>query len=109
MNGANKYIVKMDKEPPVDAFWSLTMYNASDKMLVENPIQRYKVGTDTQGLKKGPGGSVTIAVQHQQPEDEGVNWLPAPEGDFYVILRMYQPGDDVLDGTYQMPQMNRVQ
>lgn len=108
LNGANKYIIKMDKEPPVDAFWSLTMYNASDKMLVENPIQRYKVGTDTDGLKKGPDGSVTIAVQHDQPEDESVNWLPAPEGDFYVILRMYQPSDEVLDGSYQLPQMNRV-
>jgi hypothetical protein len=89
LNGSNKYVVKMDKEPPVGAFWSLTMYNAADKMLVENPIQRYKVGTDTQGLKKGPDGSVTIAVQSDQPDQStDANWLPAPKGDFYVILRM---------------------
>jgi hypothetical protein len=68
LNGANKYIVKMDKAPPVDAFWSLTMYNATDKMLVENPIQRYKVGTDTQGLKKGADGSITIAMQSDPPD-----------------------------------------
>ncbi|TXR46877.1 DUF1254 domain-containing protein [Phyllobacterium endophyticum] len=108
LNGANKYVIKMDEQPPVDAFWSLTMYNASDKMLVENPIQRYKVGTDTQGLKKAADGSLTIAVQNEKPDDADVNWLPAAKGDFYVILRMYQPSDAVLDGTYQMPQMTRV-
>lgn len=105
LNGGNKYILKMDSEPPVDAFWSLTMYNASDKMLVENPIQRYKVGTDTQGLKKGSEGSVTIAIQNEQPSDDSVNWLPAPKGDFYMILRMYQPTDAALSGTWQLPQV----
>jgi hypothetical protein len=109
LNGANKYVVKMDKVPPVGAFWSLTMYNAADKMLVENPIQRYKVGTDTKGLKTGADGSITIAVQNEQPDEAAnVNWLPAPKGDFYVILRMYQPSDAILDGTYKLPQMTRV-
>ncbi len=105
LNGGNKYILKMASEPPVDAFWSLTMYNASDKMLVENPIQRYKVGTDTQGLKKGSDGSITIAIQNGQPSDGNVNWLPAPKGDFYMILRMYQPGEAALSGTWQLPQV----
>jgi len=109
LNGSNKYVVKLDREPPVNRFWSLTMYNAADKMLVENPIQRYKVGTDTQGLKKGTDGSITIAVQNEQPaEATDVNWLPAPKGDFYVILRLYQPSDAIFDGTYQLPQMTRV-
>ncbi|XIA66285.1 DUF1214 domain-containing protein [Bradyrhizobium sp. TZ2] len=109
LNGANKYVVKLDKEPPVDAFWSLTMYNASDKLLVENPIKRYKVGTDTAGLKKAANGSITIAVQNDAPDQAAnVNWLPAPKGDFYVILRMYQPSDAVLSGSYQMPQMVRL-
>jgi hypothetical protein len=109
LNGSNKYVVKLDKEPPVDAFWSLTMYNAEDKRLVENPIQRYKVGTDTQGLKKGADGSITIAVQNEQPDQASdVNWLPAPKGDFYVILRLYQPSDAILNESYPMPQMTRV-
>lgn len=109
LNGANKYLVKLVKEPPVGAFWSLTMYNAEDKMLVENPIQRYKVGTDTAGLKKGGDGSIAIAVQSEAPDQAAnVNWLPAPKGDFYVILRMYQPSDAILDGTYKLPQMTRV-
>jgi hypothetical protein len=109
LNGSNKYVVKLDSAPPVNGFWSLTMYNAADKMLVENPIQRYKVGTDTRGLKKGADGSITIAVQNEQPaEAADVNWWPAPKGDFYVILRLYQPSDAILDGTYQLPQMTRV-
>jgi hypothetical protein len=109
LNDANKYVVKLGKEPPVNGFWSLTMYNAADKMLVDNPIQLYKVGTDTQGLKKGADGSITIAIQNEQPaEAKDVNWLPAPQGDFYVILRVYQPSDAILGGTYQLPQMARV-
>lgn len=108
LSGANKYELTMASEPPVDAFWSLTMYNAADKMLVANPIQRYKVGTDTEGLKKRAGGSVTIAIQNEQPaQATDTNWLPAPAGDFYVILRMYQPTDAILDGTWQLPQVTR--
>ena len=56
LNGANRYVVKFDSEPPIGAFWSLTMYNASDKMLVENPINRFKVGTDTKGLVRAEDG-----------------------------------------------------
>ena len=108
LSGANKYEVTMTTEPPVDAFWSLTMYNAADKMLVDNPIQRYKVGTDTKGLKTGADGSVTIAIQHEQPDAAtDANWLPAPASDFYVILRMYQPDDAILDGTWQLPEVTR--
>lgn len=109
LNGAHRYELKMSQEPPVDAFWSLTMYNADDKMLVENPIDRYKVGTDTEDLKKAADGSVTIVIQADQPDGASeVNWLPAPTGDFYLILRMYQPSDAILDGTYQLPQVIRT-
>ena len=94
LNGANKYVVRFAKEPPVGAFWSLTMYNAGDKMLVENPIHRYKVGTDTQGLKREANGTLVVSIQADQPTD-GTNWLPTPKGDFYVILRMYQPSDEI--------------
>jgi hypothetical protein len=108
LSGANKYELVMTTEPPVDAFWSLTMYNAEDKMLVENPIHRYKVGTDTEGLKKGADGSVTVAIQNEQPDPAtDSNWLPAPTGDFYMILRLYQPTDAILDGTYPLPQVTR--
>jgi hypothetical protein len=109
LNGANRYVVKLSSAPPVDAFWSLTMYNADDKMLVPNELNRYKVATDTQGLKTAADGSITIPIQASKPEGENAaNWLPAPKGGFYVILRMYQPKQEVLNNTWQMPQLVKV-
>ena len=109
LNGANRYVVKLSSAPPVNAFWSLTMYNADDKMLVPNELNRYKVGTDTQGLKVAADGSITIPIQAAKPEGENsANWLPAPNGPFYVILRMYQPRPEVLDNTWQMPQLTKA-
>ncbi|GAU85996.1 DUF1254 domain-containing protein [Bosea sp. BIWAKO-01] len=110
LSGANRYVIKFDREPPVNAFWSLTMYDDADKMLVANPIARYKVGTDTQGLVRASDGSITIPVQAEKPEAAAAaNWLPAPKGNFYVILRLYQPSDAILNGAYQLPQMRKVQ
>lgn len=109
LNGANKYVLKFDRLPPVNAFWSLTMYNGADKMLVDNPIQRYKVGTDTVGLKPAADGSTTIPIQADQPSgDNAANWLPAPKGDFYIMLRLYQPNDEILSGAYQLPQVTKA-
>jgi hypothetical protein len=108
LSGANRYVVRLASARPVNAFWSLTIYNASDKMLVENPINRYKVGTDTQGLVKGSDGSISIPIQAEKPTGENAtNWLPAPKGGFYLILRLYQPTDAILNGTYALPQVTR--
>lgn len=110
LNGANRYVVKFDHEPPVGAFWSLTMYDDSDKMLVPNSIHRYKVGTDTKGLKRAADGSITIPIQADTPQgNDAVNWLPAPKGNFYMLLRLYQPSEAILNGTYQLPQVKKVQ
>lgn len=109
LNGANRYVIKFDSAPPVNAFWSLTMYNAGDKMLVANPINRYKVGSGTQPLKPAADGSITIPIQSDRPDGaHAENWLPAPKGDFYVILRLYQPTDRILSGAYQLPQLRKV-
>ena len=86
----------------MNAFWSLTMYNASDYMLVANPIDRYAIRDRTPGLKYNADGSLDIYIQHDAPADTS-NWLPAPKGDFYLILRMYQPKAEVLNGTYRLP------
>jgi hypothetical protein len=100
------YRLSFTKAPPVGAFWSLTMYDATDKMLVDNPINRYKVGLDTQGMKIDSGGSSTIAIQHDEPQGaDKENWLPAPKGGFYLMLRMYPPNGDILDGAYALPQL----
>lgn len=109
LNGANRYEITFDKAPPVGAFWSLTAYNAADKMLVENPIHRYKVGSDTVGLVTRADGSFTIPVQHDAPQGpDKANWLPAPEGDFYLILRMFQPSEEILSGAYPLPRLRTV-
>ena len=63
LSGENSYTIRFASPPPVDAFWSLTVYNAGDKLLVDNPIGRYKVGTDTQGLVTAPDGSITITLR----------------------------------------------
>ncbi|CAM3996312.1 DUF1254 domain-containing protein [Bordetella tumbae] len=109
LDGSNRYTLKFDTLPPVNAFWSLTMYNADDKMLVANEIQRYEVGSDTEGLTKAKDGSLTIPIQHEKPtSDNAANWLPAPDGPFYVILRMYQPNEDILSGKWMIPDLMRA-
>lgn len=110
LTGANRYELRFAKAPPVDAFWSATLYNADDKMLVENPIDRYKVGSETPGLKTNADGSISITIQHGEPHGpEKSNWLPAPKGDFFLVLRFYQPRKELLDGTYRLPQLIKVQ
>lgn len=110
LNGGSRYVMHFANGnlPPVDAFWSLTAYNASTYMLVPNPIFRYAIGDRTQGLQYNPDGSLDIYIQADAPEGKESNWLPAPEGNFYLILRMYQPKPDVLGGTYQIPPVRKV-
>ena len=77
--------------------------------LVENPINRYSIGDRTPGLKYNDDGSLDIYIQHDSPgPDKESNWLPAPEGDFRPLLRMYQPRLEALDGTYMLPPIRRV-
>jgi hypothetical protein len=109
LNGARKYVLHFDELPPVDAFWSVTMYNMPKFYLAANPIKRYSIGDRTPGLKYNPDGSLDIYMQHESPgPDKESNWLPAPEGDFRPILRMYQPRPEALDGTYVLPPIRRV-
>ncbi|MED5608085.1 DUF1214 domain-containing protein [Pseudomonas sp. JH-2] len=110
LDGQHPYRLTFAKAPPVGAFWSLTLYNAGDKMLVDNPIGRYKIGSDTPGLQVAADGSISIPIQHDQPRSEDkANWLPAPKGAFYLLLRLYQPDAAILDGRYALPQVSRVQ
>jgi hypothetical protein len=110
LDGANKYTLTFSKDglPPVDAFWSLTMYDA-DSFLVPNPINRYALG-DRSGMKTGKDGSLTIYIQHDAPPsaDEKANWLPAPAGPFRLALRLYAPKKEAADGTWTPPPIKRV-
>jgi hypothetical protein len=109
LHGANRYELRLESPPPVDAFWSLTMYDVPDFYLVANPIDRYSIGDRTPGLQTGPDGSVTIYLQSDSPgPDREANWLPTPAGAFRPIMRMYQPQQPVLDGTYVLPAIRKV-
>ncbi|MEL7696459.1 MULTISPECIES: DUF1214 domain-containing protein [Pantoea] len=107
LSGASSYTLTLNSEPPVNAFWSVTIYDADTKMLVDNPLNRYKIGSDTQGLVKDKDGSLNITLSHTQPEDKNANWLPAPEGNFYLLFRLYQPKDSVMDGSWKLPEVVR--
>lgn len=109
-NGTNNYIITFGPEqtPPVDAFWSITMYN-EEKYFYDNPINRYSVGKYTEGLKTNEDGSLDIYIQNQNPgSDKESNWLPSPPNGFYMILRMYLPEEQVLNGTWTPPPVELV-
>jgi hypothetical protein len=96
--------------PSNKAFWSLTMYDGKTQLLVANPLKRYLLNSTTlKSYKYGADGSLTLYVSHANPgPSKQSNWLPAPDGPFYSILRVYLPGDAVLDGTWKKPQMQPV-
>jgi len=79
--------------PPVDAFWSVTLYDA-DRFLYRNPLQRHAIGDRTRGLKHDADGGLTLHFSHRAPADMA-NWMPAPAGPFYLILRLYHPREEV--------------
>jgi hypothetical protein len=79
--------------PPVEAFWSVTMYDGKTQLLIENPINRYLINSPMMpGLKKNPDGSLTLHLQKDSPgADKESNWLPAPNGEMYLVMRLYWP------------------
>ena len=107
LNGYNRYKLTFAQDPPVDAFWSITMYDLPDFYLVANPIGRYSIGDRTPGLRRDSDGSLTIVIQHEKPADTS-NWLPAPAAPFRPLLRLYQPQAAILDGTYEIPAITKA-
>lgn len=104
LDGNNSYVIHFSKEeiPPVKGFWSLTLYN--DKFFfVANPLNRYNLSS-RDIFKVNADGSLDLYIQHQTPEiEKKSNWLPAPNGPFNLILRLYWPKDSVLKGTWTPP------
>lgn len=102
--------------PPVNAFWSVTMYDGKTQLLVKNPINRYLINSPMMSqMKRGADGSLTIYVQNKSPgADKEANWLPAPDGPIYVVMRLYWPKTtqpSILpagEGTWQPPGFKRV-
>jgi hypothetical protein len=107
--GANNYVLHFDKgeTPPVNAFWSLTLYDQEGYM-VANPINRNAIG-DRSGLKPNADGSLDIYIQHDSPGPEKeANWLPAPADSFNLLLRIYWPKEEVLHGGWIPPAVQRL-
>jgi hypothetical protein len=85
------------------------MYDVPDYYLVANEIDRYSIGNTTPGLQTADDGSITITMAVDRPaEDRLANWLPAPEGTFRPVLRMYMPDPEILTGEYEVPAITRL-
>ncbi|MGV0645801.1 DUF1254 domain-containing protein [Mycolicibacterium sp. XJ2546] len=112
LTGANDYVVKLPagQLPPVNAFWSVTMYEMPQSLLVNNPIQRYLINSEMlPGLVPDPDGGYTVYVQNASPGlAREANWLPAPKGPFQMVMRLYWPKPDALNGTWKPPQVVKV-
>lgn len=108
----HNYVVRLkaDDLPPVNAFWSMTMYNLPQQFLVDNPINRYLINSPMlEGLKVNDAGEIVLYLQHESPGAElESNWLPAPDGPFYGIMRLYLPKPEGLDGSWVVPKLEVV-
>jgi hypothetical protein len=111
LNGANRYTVTFakDQTPPVNGFWSLTLYN-EHHFFAPNEIKRYSIGTKNKTMKPNPDGSLTLYVQTDAPPaEQRDNWLPAPKGgDFTLYIRAYWPKAAVIDGSWTPPAVQKV-
>jgi hypothetical protein len=108
LNGSYHYRIHFDKGqlPPVRAFWSVTM-DSKDGYFLANPIRRFAIG-DRDPLKFNDDGSLDLYIQRTAPGGErDFNWLPAPENEFNLSLRLYWPNEDVLSGTWSPPAVVR--
>jgi hypothetical protein len=108
LDGAKRnYTLTFPKDglPPVNAFWSVTMYDGKTQLLIENPINRYLINSPMlPDMKTNPDGSLTLYIQKDSPgADKESNWLPAPAGPIYMVMRLYWPKPEVLDGAWKPP------
>jgi hypothetical protein len=95
-----------DAFPPVNAFWSVTMYDGKTQLLIKNSIDRYLINSPMlPDLKKNADGSLTVYIQRDEPTDpvQKANWLPAPDGPIYIVMRLYWPKEATLNGKWQPP------
>jgi hypothetical protein len=111
LDGRMQYLLHFlpDALPQTDAFWSITMYDKTTRMLVENPLQRYSIGDRTQGLRYDSDGGLRIAISAEEPVDPALrsNWLPAPSAGFYLALRLYVPRAPHLSLRFAYPPVER--
>jgi hypothetical protein len=112
LDGSSRYKLRFAAHelPPVNAFWSLTLYELPASLLYANPLGRYLINSSMlPRLRRDPDGGLTLYVQHETPGSRRqANWLPAPKGTFIVVMRLYWPKEDALDGKWKAPALERV-
>jgi hypothetical protein len=112
LTGAHRYTLRFapGEEPPVNSFWSITLYEQPSSLLSANPIDRYLLNsTMLPGFVRDADGGLTFNIQHESPgAAREANWLPAPAGPFSVIMRLYWPKPEALDGPWRAPPMQRA-
>jgi hypothetical protein len=112
LEGTNRYTLRFapGQYPPVNAFWSLTMYSLPASLLVANPLDRYLINSPMlPQLKKDADGGLTLYIQNESPgKDKEPNWLPAPKGPFAMYMRLYWPKPEALEGKWKSPPLKRV-
>ncbi len=96
--------------PPAKAFWSLSMYDAQTQLFIHNPLDRYLLNSSmVDRFVKEEDGSIVLFIQKDSPgKEKDVNWLPAPDGPFYVIMRLYDPMPEVLEGKWAPPTLDEA-
>lgn len=112
LDGANRYALRFapGQLPPVNAFWSLTIYELPASLLYANPLNRYLINSPmVPNLKRDADGGITLYVQNESPgPDKEANWLPAPKGPFFAVMRLYWPKSDALNGKWKAPPLARA-
>jgi hypothetical protein len=112
LDGSHNYTLRFapGQLPPTNAFWSLTMYELPEMLLVDNPIDRYLLNsTMLPDFVRDDDGGITLYIQHDSPgKARQPNWLPAPAGPFFMAMRLYWPKAEALDGTWKLPPLTRV-
>jgi hypothetical protein len=109
LNGRNRYSITFPSGqlPPARAFWSITMYDSNHR-LVKNPINRFALG-DRDSMQFNQDGSLTLLIQHGSPDQRyESNWLPAPDGNFNLVLRIYWPDERLSKGNWSPPRIRHL-
>lgn len=112
LSGENRYSLRFPpgQLPPVNSFWSLTMYEQPASLLVANPINRYLLNSPMLGqFQMDTDGGLTLLIQNDTPAGKESNWLPAPKGPFSLIMRLYWPKPEALNGDWTPPRVSRLQ
>ncbi len=112
LEGAHRYRLRLapGQLPPVNAFWSLTLYELPSSLLSANALNRYLLNSPMlPQFQRDPDGGITLFIQNASPgKEKEANWLPAPKGPFFMAMRLYWPKEEALDGRWTAPPLARV-